>query len=296
MDCLDAQTLRPDMFELIIVDGLHRHRADEVADLARSRRYRVVHVPPRDTLWTRNRKVAICTFRNTGIAVARGELVVNLDDIVHLPDRYLSGFARAWTYHGTCLAATWRDNGDVRLRMGEVARDALPGEVYGFGSYPVDLAVRLGGYDEAFDGAQGLEDGAWSHRLYRAGLPSKLVWVDGFRLHPQNGHDARAIDSEEPVVKCCNAAWQVEVRERNVLVANHPDLWSGVDGHVALERLVGPCRFFMPADNRCMHHNLECAFLKKRWPFERHPLAQQFISEPPIVDLLEERKKNGVTP
>lgn len=99
VDDLSKQTFKD--FELIIVDGLHAHREAPKAD------FPIYHIPPRETLWTRNKKVAICAYRNTGLAIARGELVVNLDDCCELGPEHLACYWRAWSVHNICLAACW---------------------------------------------------------------------------------------------------------------------------------------------------------------------------------------------
>ena len=115
--------------------------------------------------------------------------------------------------------------------------------------------------------------------------------------------DARAIDPDQPIVKCCNMAWQVERVERSVMEANRAGLWSD---RSVLERLVGPCVYLRQADGTCAHHRylVACEYLKTHF-FEdgdgekrsfvthRHPLAARFLETPPVFDLALARKEVG---
>lgn len=274
-------------FELVVVDGLHAKREAKVAEAARKVGFRIRHVPPRSTLWTRNKKVAISTYRNTGISWARGELVVNLDDCCALPKNFVELFALAWKKYGIAAAMTWRSGGDNR----PLGRVTLAGMVYGYSSFPLEAALGLNGYDEAFDGAQGLEDMDWSTRLFNLRVPQAMVELGGFRLLPQTGHSPEAIDRGEPFVKCCNAAWQTQRVRRSIARANKPEDWTPE----TLRSLVGPCQFLAPGD-RCAHHHGQnpCAFIEHPWVRGLVPLTEAFLKEPPVVNLQQLRRENGL--
>jgi hypothetical protein len=264
VDDLGQQTFKD--FELIVVDGSYEQHKSYVAGLKHD--FPLVHVPPKENIWTRNHKVAICTFRNTGIAKARGDLIVNLDDCCTLPKIYLEAFARGWEYK-VCAAMTWPERGDWRHPQ-LVTR---PGIIYGFGSYPREAALELNGYDEAFDGAQGLEDADWSTRLFHLGVKSALISLPGFDILPQSGHDL-------DIVKCCNAAWQGQRVMRQVRRANVKELWTP-----EMLALVGggPCQLLK--NGTCAHHGQPCAYLERSWVHERHPLVEEWMREPPVFDL-----------
>lgn len=292
-DLADQRDAPP--FELVIVDGLHGKREGAPHDVLWQRQHRngdhgsvlwfpgfdIVHVPPRPgSPWVRMRKVAISAYRNTGIAAARGQLIVNLDDCCRLPPTFVSTFWQAWRDRGVALAMTWPESGDQR-RPGRVA---APGQVYGFGSFPRELALQLNGYSEAFDGGQGLEDIDWSTRLHRAGLPQAFVQLPGFRIEAQSGHSPRAVDPVRPIVKCCNAAWQTEhVWRLPSQVANLSERWT----RPALERLVGPC--WLLCDGCCAHHGFVqvCAYTKLGFPLRHDPEADVIFTEPPVLNLAE---------
>lgn len=268
VDDLTMQTFKD--FELVVVTPLPYS--------APSVNFPITVLPPRKNIWTDHRKVAICAARNTAIVAAKGELIVNLDDACELPSIYLDVFAHGWKY-GVCAAATWPKRGDWR-RPQLVDR---PGVVYGFSSYPREAALALNGYDEAFDGAQGLEDADWSTRLFNLGVKSALVDIPGFDILPQTGHHTDAIDAAEPIVKCCNAAWQTQRVWRQVRRANTVEVYT----KESLERLVpGPCVCRGPNDV-CAHHHQPCAYLGKEWLDKRHPLVEEWMRQPPIFDLKE---------
>lgn len=285
LDDLSQQTFQD--FELVIVDGLATTRYRENGGFwPTSVKFPVVHVPPRQNLWTRNKKVAISTFRNTGLAWARGELVANLDDCCVLPPMYLELFWTAWKHHKVCAAATWPKRGDWR-KPGMVGQ---PGIVYGFGSYPLEAALTLNGYDEAYDGGQGLEDGDWSTRLFHLGVRMALLDIPGFDIEPQSKHSSRAIDLERPLVKCCNAAYYAQRMWRQVKEANREELWTPE----ALRLLVGPCHHLH--GEMCGYHldRNRCAYLDAGFATALDPLAAKIFDEPPIFDLAKERKLNGL--
>lgn len=290
---LAAQVDAP-AFELIIVDGVHgrvgnaslydplweRQRASgDHGQILWYPGFAIHHIPPRPgSPWVRMRKVAISAYRNTGIAAARGQLIVNLDDCCRLPPNFVATMWRGWRDHGTALAMTWPESGDQR-RPGKVT---APGQVYGFGSFPRELALQLNGYDEAFDGGQGLEDIDWSTRLFHSGLRQAFVQLPGFRIEAQTGHSPRAIDPVRPIVKCCNAAWQTQNVWRQLgIQRNLAAQWD----HDQLQRLVGPC--WLLCDGCCAHHGYAqvCAYLPRGFPTARDPEADVIFTDPPVLDL-----------
>lgn len=301
IEMLEAQTFKN--FELIVVDGLHEARfADQIPDVPDHARgplppasFPVVHLPPSNrSPWVRRHKVAISAYRNTGLEVARGELVINLDDCCSLPPMYAAAFAAAWRNDNTCLAMCWPGDGRVPGRV------EGPGRVFGFGSYPLDVAIALNGYDEAFDGAQGLEDMDWSWRLYRAGVRQALISLPGFAIEPQAGHSADAIDLAEPVVKCCNAAWAVTQPLRDGSLRAGDSRFWGVPGALAPQQrarrlaLTSPCLLLNP-DDSCQHHGgrNKCAYLS--WAGSARADVRQvlFSNANPVLDLLALRRENG---
>lgn len=288
IEFLDDQTFNG--FELVVVDGLYHERRDEVAKLAETASFRIVHVPPRQScIWVQKKMVAISAYRNTGIVYASGELIANLDDCCVLPRNYVETIWEGWRQYGVAVAMTWPHREDSRT-PGLVQ---YAGQVFGFGSFPRELALQLNGYDESFDGAQGLEDMDWSRRLFNARLKQGLVYLPGFDIPPQGAHDPRAINKEKPICKCCNLAWNAAHVWRDVQIANRADLWTPE----ALKRLVGPCRLLRD-DKTCAHHSntVDCGFYKAGLEFVTglDPDAAAIFDHPPVIDLLVERRRGRV--
>jgi hypothetical protein len=323
---LNKQTYKD--FELIIVDGVE---ARVCSQYVMPTGYPVHHVTPMKNVWTRNKKVAISTFRNTALTLARGELVINLDDCCRLPPSYIEIFAAAYFDHGICLSATWPQNGDVRavgLGGNEAAvaimqnklwvsrGQAPPGGIYGFGSYPLEKAVEVNGYDLAYDGRMYLEDADFSTRLAAVGVKMHLAFVPGFKQgewkpdpnKPPEWHQSRhhpdAIDvTDGGITGCCNCAWQTQRVERNIIVANRVEDWTPE----WIEKLLGPCHYLRPGTNFCQHHlasgnEIVCDYLTNKlfkdtdgemrsFATHRHPLAVKLLEEPPVFDLAKARKE-----
>ena len=280
IDDLHLQTFKD--FELVIVDGV----ADRVGGLRPAViEFPFTHVHPRQNLWTRNKKVAISTYRNSGLSWARGELIVNLDDCCELGPLHTLFYWLTWSKYQTCLSACWPESGDSRadghvigiahrLHPSTLGEEIRPQpQVYGFGSYPRKVAIELNGYNEWFDGAQGLEDFDWSTRLCQAGVKMALKAIPGFRIHAQSGHDPSVIDPEQPLLKCCNLAWWMSRVWQQTTVANRPYDEDTARG------LTGPC--LLLESGRCRHHMLsvDCGYLPKGFAATRHPLAWEGVMD-----------------
>ena len=321
---LKKQTFKD--FELIVVDGVEDRVYNQCVIPPG---FPVHHVSPMKNLWTRNKKVAISTFRNTALSIARGEFIVNLDDCCRLPPTYVEVFAAAYFNHGICLSATWPQNGDTRpqglggaeaiaavgLNRLWVSRGEVPpGGIYGFGSYPLAKAVEINGYDLAYDGRMYLEDADFSTRLAAVGVKMHLAFVPGFKQGEwkpdadkppewhQSAHHPDAVDPEDGgVVGCCNCSWQTQRVERDIVVANRVEDWTPE----WIEKLLGPCYYLQIDTNYCRHHlshgnRVVCAYLNsklfdgKSFATHRHPLTEKLFDELPVFDLAKARKENGL--
>lgn len=284
IDDLEAQTFHD--FEIVIVDGLHGRRENGRSPTGKGivHHHSVTWVPPTPSFWTEHKTVAIARYRNTGIAHCRGELIVNLDDCCELPSHYLKLFWHAWSKHKVCLSACWPESGDQRRRgratmMPQLLHPSMPmstelrpqPQIFGFGSYPREIALALNGYNEWFDGAQGLEDFEWSTRLGKAGVKMALEEIKGFRIHAQSGHDPRVIDPEQSLLKCCNLAWWCSRVWQQIDVAN---LETPTE---IQEALVGPCKLL--DGKMCKHHqcSVECGYIGKGFADGRHPIAWEGV-------------------
>jgi len=264
-----------DDIELVVVDGCYEHRdVNVLRPLLKG--LTVQHMPPRRTFWTERGKVAICAFRNTGIMAAQGELIVNLDDCCRLPTDYLEPFWLAYK-QGVFLSATWPGQGDTRpegLCTLRSSNDLHP-FIYGFGSYSREAAIEINGYEELFDGAQGLEDGDFSLRLALAGYKQGLADV-GLRICAQGAHSDKYLKAPG-VVKCPNPVWLL-MRSSNYQPTSQANTMQ------AKRNVVGPCPHLNPADNKCGYHNwrVTCQYAveKRRFPFELTDICCEFVETP----------------
>lgn len=280
---LERQTFRD--FELIIVDGLYNHRKLPFINY----NYQIKHAPPRETIFTKLKKVSISAYRNTGLIYANGELCVNLDDCCELPRDYLGKIWYGYNKHGVCISPTWPENGDIRK---EGIVNKTNESIYGFGSYPLNIAIKLNGYDEAYDGSQGLEDVDWFIRLKAVGVEQALVRIDGFRIHEQSDHSELGIDVKNPIVKCANQAFDTQRIGRNILIANIDDIWD--DWY--LKRLIGPC-YMLTERNLCNYYltrgvENKCPYVEKKFPLETTKEASLILDNPPIFNLIRDRYDN----
>lgn len=291
-------------YEIVVVDPLQRNYTIEGKGAPT-----LVRAPVISTLMTDHKKVAISAYKMSGLVLARGELVVSIDDCSHLGPTFLEECWEVYAASGVCLAASipeegWRDqrlmtdSGWVDQRM------ARPEEVFGFRCFPLDAALEVNGPDLAYDGARRLEDMDEAVRLAAVGVRFALWRFDGLRLlRPKGPLSPTAIDPVEPVVGCCNRAWQVqqgpyraecELPPRGPVVrANVPSLWEpSADGsRQAISALLGPCRWL--AYDQCLHYTempTLCPYVHQRWTHEPHPVGLQLHQRPPIFDLARARK------
>jgi hypothetical protein len=134
---------------------------------------------------------APASARNTGLDEAERELIFSLDDCVSFRPDLLQRAATAWT-KGKCLAPTCvREDGTlVALPTGNRRGGVL--------CYPRELSLKLGGWEERFDGSPALEDWEHSERLSRHGV----VWDDDpeakVTLHAHKPHSGSPATSVGP--------------------------------------------------------------------------------------------------
>lgn len=268
-------------FEVIVVDGFARDK--EAYD--QQWPFDLTVTPPRlaDYPWMRGAP-AISMARNTGLELARGQLVVNLDDACVLPPDYLDWFWSAWTGWDLCMVAAAPNDPRVTGRCTD--RGGVPDPpVYGFNSFPLAKAIDANGYDISFDGGQGLEDADFSIRMHQLGVQHLIHKIPGFDILAQTPH-ALVLR----IKKCCNRAWYL-ARSHGQVKANTKALWSMPDNEGYLKQLAGPrCSLLMPP-NKCAHHagRVACAYPSIAAEGMGGEL-QSLLDHPPIYDLAAARK------
>lgn len=310
-DDLAAQTFLKSDFELVITDGLFakRGRTFERHDYP----FRILHVPPKETAMTREGRPAICAYKNTAIAHARGELLLTVDDGSVLDSRFLERTWLAWGKRHCLSALAYAVRPDGTPMVGEVYQDSrriylgaegqcvgpLNGNVMtppgqGFMAFPLEAAVRLNGYDEMFDGARGLEDMDFGARLQGAGYRIGLDQAHRVGLYEHGGWDpalfADADDGSQGVIKCAQTTFRI--RGCKEIRANARP-WTDEEWARVTPRCVhlDPtenrfCTLFPPRTNPCPYVG--------RCSDREHPGLRAQRENPPVFDLMELRRDNGI--
>ena len=189
-------------FEHIVVDMKlwenEKERRQELTDIVRGR-YTYKHVPPKPSVWqgptrlTKSDWYALNSARNTGLCYASFNHIILLDDCIVADSMWLQWHLQAARLH-IALAGTYESvknavvedgkvvsfeklpPGNEDHRLSHVIDAALPvkapgGWMYGLcNSYPLDVALSIGGYDEFYDGQGGSEDSDFGVRLERSGV------------------------------------------------------------------------------------------------------------------------------
>jgi len=164
-------------YEVVVVDRENPLPRPELAFLFGQVRY----VRPRETPWTRLEAFCPSSARNTGLAVARGEIIFGLDDCSHFDGDLFQQIVEWWE-RGYCLVPN--------IVRDDVPSAALPQvpmrqeRAGGIWAYPHQMARDVNGYDERFDGCLALEDWEFSERLINAGAKLMMHAAARVYLHP----------------------------------------------------------------------------------------------------------------
>jgi hypothetical protein len=231
-DSLREQHLRQEYWNLVVVDKLNplpRHELDFLGD-------RVRYTRPRETPWQKMGVFAAASARNSGMLVADGDVILGLDDCVSFDNVFLEMIVD-YARRGQYLAPLCCPPGDLRTRQPPRRQKDIGGVL----SYPRETAIRLGMYDERFDGTEAFEDLEFSHRLAAVG-GVEFYADDSVRavLHPHNERKRRLARCAKLVnhllhdSQCGNEPWTIE----------------------QLETLCTPCRFSL--NKRCQVDKLGC--------------------------------------
>lgn len=212
--------------ELIIVDG-YNGAEDRIEKYAKGR-FDYTHIKPKPCVWsgeyrlTKRDYYSLSSARNTALAMARHDHVVFCDDCSVLGEDWLARHQYAamskiamggpsLKYSGLQVRdgflISYKDralkDSDVRLSIytKEGIGEVYPEWLYGCNfSVPLEQAIAVNGFDEAFDGQRNGEDCDFSVRLYNAGFK---IYFDPF---------CRIYESEEAHVR----PWVVEGEEKSI--------------------------------------------------------------------------------
>jgi len=165
-------------FEYIICDGYFWQRREEVEELIRRMKppFPVRYIPDKPSRW-RGKRPALSNARNTCVIYARGAQLIFFDDccvnmVSNLVSRHLE-----WGCRGYAVAGSWYTHPDppygweFRHRICSVPR-LVDGEWLhgGHHSIPLKHILAVNGWDEMFDGEQGVDDCDMGIRLSRLGV------------------------------------------------------------------------------------------------------------------------------
>ena len=203
-------------YEVVVIDRFNPLPRPEVAAACRRAAGGVRCLRPRATPWTRQGAFAPNAARNTALCVARGDVVVGVDDCFELSPRYLWRTAQM-AIDGWYTCATLRDAaGQVAYGeqpVGPVGPTELIG---GLCAYPLAAAVALNGWDERFDGGSGGDvDFSARLRLHGVRLARDPTVV-------ATGHDHGGRQAAHPRCWRIVGALGEQRRARGELCANAP--------------------------------------------------------------------------
>lgn len=305
---LARQTMPFGDFELVLVDGLQRYRP-EVLEL-HGYPFRVLHVPPKDSPMVRDGRCSICAYKNTGLAHARGQLVITADDACRMPPNYLERVWRVWARDRQCLSALARAVGSVNVNdsrviyfqgagrvVGPVAADPKVPPMYGFAALPLEAVLAVNGYDEMFDGSRGLEDVDMGIRLQRAGYRIALERDLVVEMFPQGPWSERIFGAsvrpgateDHTCIKCC----QTTLRVQHGMRLTEGPVRANERGWTAEEWGKVAPRCFLLKGTRCGLHGQPCPYVGISADRE-HPGLAALRERPPVFSLRDERIRAGI--
>lgn len=193
--------------ELLVIDKLlwgadAGWRRQQLSD-AVAGRFSYRHTPPKPCAWQgpqrRTKRDWSChnNARNTGIALARGQHIILLDDCSIVDELWLLWHTRA-AKRGVAAAGSFCSYNTAKIESGIITSGDLPpighdsrgstiskcsgAWLWGLGaSFPLSYALRVNGYDEKYDGQGGSDDCDFGVRIERAGcqivyMPMCLVF------------------------------------------------------------------------------------------------------------------------
>lgn len=186
-------------FELVIVDALHHLRPER---FSKQPKFAVKHVAftKQESRWLRHGMWNNVQMRNKGIIYADGELVVFAADCSEFSPRAMELY---WTYYQKGMLGQavfqWCEAGknivkkdhrwlELEKTLSGQLVHSFPGWFYEYSSMPMNLLLRLNGFDENFDGVKALEDVEIAMRANQLGqtryvLDSQL-YVNEYLHHP----------------------------------------------------------------------------------------------------------------
>jgi hypothetical protein len=307
------QTVSPHEVEIIIVDGLHFERwpyFEAYHSSASTNGLRILHVPPKQSQMVKDKRCAISAYKNTALAHMRSPLAITIDDGAVLPATYLANVLEAWEERKEMLSSMCQilngteiiDSRQVFLEsdgkvVGPIVGDARIPSMYGYAALPLEGVLAVNGYDEMYDGSRGIEDMDMGIRLQKAGYRIALDRTHTMQLLPHGawsrkvfGQNICGNGGDNTCVKCCQTTINLRLSEilSGDVQANRrawdDEKWSKVRP-----------RCYLLSGNRCSLSWQTCPYYGS-FSDREHPGLQSLIDHPPIFDMTEERRNNGIRP
>lgn len=213
--------------QIVVIDGrlwYDEHRPQELLDAARGH-IRFEHHPPKPSAWqgpyrqTNRNYFCAAAVRNTGLAYARGEHVIFVDDLSVLLPGWLKAHVYAATHKFVLAGTTCKQRNIVVSDDGQIVSYEVfnPGQdsripliqsdfqvcsgQWLFGgtfSVPMWAALATNGQDEIYDTIGG-EDYDWGMRLERAGTQIQISRSCGtFELETAHHDEVAMVRWDKP--------------------------------------------------------------------------------------------------
>lgn len=175
--------------ELVIVDKLYDERKETFRRLRLPFPFK--YIPPKPNPWQKIAKnaITISSDRNSGLLLARGEMIICLDDCaVPMHSDFLSMYWEHWKRHVllrpicheydyTKRPPTIREDPLIPWRAGQPHRDyhRVSGNCGRCYLFPASVYEYMNGFDERCDGSWGREDNIFYYGIDMAGIERYII-------------------------------------------------------------------------------------------------------------------------
>lgn len=297
-------------FELIIVDLLYHQRKEQFGEILNNTKCRdkfdVLYIPEKSNPFKEKRVLRVSTPKNTGLIFARNEFIVATDDcqVLH-PDSLTMLSEWAEQGHGAIMCYEKRrwekgeggaisrgtDGREVALGVAPGTNKLLPAGHIGFlggtmAMLPVEIFIRVNGWDEMFDGSRQFGDGEIIERISRTGIKmafenrQKVIEYNCWKSH-NIGYDPGLVDAKRLYTKC-NYPYYKYVSSLQRVMAN-----TGEHREEAIKRMPNPtCNRFV--DNKCSPNMHLCP-----WSMKYDELLDIFMDNRLVFDIKKVRESTG---
>ena len=294
LQSLAAQTYRN--FELIISDTIYDIRGFDWSKVGYPG-YSVFHVPVTHSLSKNMGYSSISATKNNGIMFSSGKMLFFLDDCSELPSNLLDIIVREYQTKKVFTNAMFikkignelngRDcRWDILERAGV---DSLTNktDVYGYMSFSMDAALKIGAFDEILDHGRQLDDVDIGKRLVLAGYK---IAINKQAFVYEQEHSNESFCGEKGItfktdIKCNGPIVYLKYERRrgeDRIKANHRGFTGEEIG------LLRPC--YKLAGETCVASGRGCCMIQNKAAYMQHPDCDIYIANPPIFNLANQRQ------